>query len=393
MRLSGKTRVAERIGRLQGEGAIEVFAKASALEAQGRDIIHLEIGEPDFDTPANIVKAGIEALKAGHTHYCPAPGIPELREAIAEHVSATRGIRVQPSEVVVTPGSKAIAFFAILALVEPADEVIYPDPGFPVFESMIDFVGARPVPVSLLEERDFRFDIDDLRKRISPQTKLIIINSPQNPTGGVLEREDLEEIAAIARERDIYVLSDEIYSRLQYEGEFCSIATFSGMQERTVILDGFSKAYAMTGWRLGYGVMPEDLATHITKLVINSNSCTATFIQWAGLQALKGPQDEVERMASAFKSRREIMVEGINSIDAIHCIKPRGAFYVFPNVQEVGMSSRDLAKYLLEEAGVATLPGTAFGDHGEGFIRVSYANSVENIKRGLERLSAALERL
>jgi aspartate/methionine/tyrosine aminotransferase len=381
------------MGRLRGEGAIEVFARASAMQAQGRDIIHLEIGEPDFATPAHIVEAGIAALRAGHTHYCPAPGIPPLREAIARHVAATRGMAVHPNQVVVTPGSKAIAFHTILALVNRGDEVIYPNPGFPVFETMIDFVGATPVPIPLLEERDFRFDVEALRQKVTARTKLIIINSPQNPTGGVLERSDLEEIAALAREGGIYVLSDEIYGRLQYDGDFISIASLPGMLERTIILDGFSKTYAMTGWRLGYGVMPEALAQHVIRLVINSNSCVPTFIQWAGVEALQGPQDEIETMVAAFRQRREVIVEGLNAIRSIRCARPRGAFYVFPNVEALGKSSADLAAYLLEEAGVATLPGTAFGTHGEGFIRLAYANSVENIAKGLERIAAALHQL
>ncbi len=386
-------RVASRMAGLRGEGAIEVFAKASAMQAQGRDIVHLEIGEPDFGTPQNIVDAGIRALRAGNTHYCPAPGIPQLREAIADHISATRQISAHAEQVVVTPGSKAIAFHTILALLGPGDEAIYPNPGFPVFETMIEFAEATPVPVPLVEGQGFRLDIEKLKAAISPRTRLIIINSPQNPTGGVLGVEDLAQIAALAREHDIHVLSDEIYSGLQYEGEFRSIASLPGMQERTVILDGFSKTYAMTGWRLGYGVMSEELAQHVTRLVINSNSCTPTFIQWAGIEALKGPQDEVERMVAAFRQRRETIVQGLQSIPGICCTRPQGAFYVFPNVQASGRRSSDLAAYLLEEAGVATLPGTAFGQQGEGFLRLAYASSVENLETGLERIAAALQRL
>ncbi|MDI7274826.1 MAG: pyridoxal phosphate-dependent aminotransferase [Anaerolineae bacterium] len=385
--------VADRMTRLRGEGAIEVLARASSMQAQGRDIVHLEIGEPDFGTPQHIVEAGIRALRAGNTHYCQAPGIPQLREAIAAHVSATRGITVAPEQVVVTPGSKPIAFFTILAMLAEGDEAIYTNPGFPVFETTIEFAGATPVPIPLLEERGFGLDLDGLEKAISPRTRLLILNSPHNPTGSAADAADLERIAALARNRGIYVLSDEVYSRLQYDGEFCSIASFPGMQERTIILDGFSKTYAMTGWRLGYGVMPRELAEHVTRLVINSNSCTPAFIQLAGVEALQGPQDEVERMVAAFRERRDAIVAGLNAIDGIRCTRPRGAFYVFPNVRELGMSSSDLADYLLEEAGVATLPGTAFGAYGEGFIRLTYANSIENIRKALERISLALRRL
>jgi len=386
-------KLAARMSRLGTETAFEVLVKAKALEAQGREIIHLEIGEPDFDTPVNIKYAAIKALTEGWTHYTPSAGIPELREAIAEEISKTRGIEVNPNQVVVTPGGKPIMFFAILALCEPGDEVVYPNPGFPIFESMINFTGATPVPIPLLMEKEFRFDIDEFRSLVSPKTKLIILNSPENPTGGVLTREDLEAIAEVAIENDAMVLSDEIYSRMVYEGEFASIASVPGMQERTIILDGFSKTYAMTGWRLGYGVMPEWLAEQIAKLMVNSNSCTAAFTQWAGVEALRGPQDESEKMMAAFKERRDIIVDGLNKIPGFRCLRPKGAFYVFPNIEGTGMSSREMQDYLLNEAGVACLSGTAFGKYGEGFLRFSYANSIENLQKALERIGEAVAKL
>ena len=386
-------KLAARMSRLGTETAFEVLVKAKALEAQGREIIHLEIGEPDFDTPVNIKYAAIKALTEGWTHYTPSAGIPELREAIAEEISRTRGIEVNPNQVVVTPGGKPIMFFAILALCEPGDEVVYPNPGFPIFESMINFTGATPVPIPLLMEKEFRFDIDEFRSLVSPKTKLIILNSPENPTGGVLTKEDLEAIAEVAIENDAMVLSDEIYSRMVYEGEFASIASVPGMQERTIILDGFSKTYAMTGWRLGYGVMPEWLAEQIAKLMVNSNSCTAAFTQWAGVEALRGPQDESEKMMAAFKERRDVIVDGLNKIPGFRCLRPKGAFYVFPNIEGTGMSSREMQDYLLNEAGVACLSGTAFGKYGEGFLRFSYANSIENLQKALERIGEAVAKL
>lgn len=386
-------KVAERVKRLPGEGAIEVLARALALEAEGADIIHLEVGEPDFKTPANILEAGIRALEAGDTRYSPAPGIPELREAIAQDLSVRLGIEVKPEEVVVTPGGKAIAFFAFLALLEPGDEVIYTNPGFPVYEAMTDFIGAKGVPLRLLEERGFRFEVDDFLSKVSPKTKLIVINSPHNPTGSVLTKSDLEMVAEVAVERGLWVLSDEVYNRIIYEGEFLSIASLPGMQRRTIILNSFSKSYAMTGWRLGFGIMPPELASHITRLVINSNSCTPPFIQRAGIEALKGPQETVTRMVASFRERREVIVEGLNSIEGLRTVKPQGAFYVFPNIEGVGMGSREFAGYLLKEAGVALLPGTAFGDYGEGFIRISYANSLDNIRKALDRISKAVARL
>jgi aspartate/methionine/tyrosine aminotransferase len=381
------------MNRLGTETAFEVLVKARALEAQGREIIHLEIGEPDFDTPANIVEAAIKALREGQTHYTPAAGIPQLREAIAEEISTTRGIEVNPGQVVVTPGGKPIMFFTILALCEKGDEVIYPNPGFPIYESMINFVGATPVPVPLLMEKDFRFDIEEFKGLVSPKTKMIILNSPHNPTGGMLTREDLEAIAEAAIEHDVMVLSDEIYSHCLYEGEFASITQFPVMVDRTIILDGFSKTYAMTGWRLGYGVMPECLAGQVATLMVNSNSCTAAFSQWAGVEALKGPQDESRKMVEAFRQRRDVIVDGLNQIPGFRCLKPKGAFYVFPNIEGTGKSSREMQDFLLNEAGVATLSGTSFGKYGEGFVRFSYANSVENIQKALERIGEAVTRL
>ena len=386
-------KLATRMSRLGTETAFEVLMKARALEAQGREVVHLEIGEPDFDTPSNIVEAGIKALREGQTHYTPSAGIPQLREAIAEEISATRGIEVNSDQVVVTPGGKPIMFFTILALCEQGDEVIYPNPGFPIYESMINFTGATPVPVPLLMEKDFRFDIEEFKGLVSPRTKMIILNSPHNPTGGVLTEEDLAAIAEAAIENDALVLSDEIYSRMVYEGEFASITQFPGMEERTIILDGFSKTYAMTGWRLGYGVMPAWLAAQVSNLMVNSNSCTAAFSQWAAVEALRGPQDEPRKMVEAFRQRRDVIVDGLNQIPGFRCLRPKGAFYVFPNIEGTGKSSQEMEDFLLNEAGVATLAGTSFGEYGEGFVRFSYANSVENIKKALERIGEAVARL
>ena len=386
-------KLAKAMSRLGTETAFEVLAKARALEAQGREIIHLEIGEPDFDTPSNIIEAAGTALMEGQTHYCPSAGIPELRQAIAEHIAETRGVDVVPEQVVVTPGGKPVMFFSILALVEEGDEVLYPNPGFPIYESMINFVGAKPVPLVLEEDRGFRFDVSQLREKVSPRTKMIIINSPQNPTGGVLTREDLEEIAAVAIEHDLMVLSDEIYDRILYEGEHVSFLSMPGVQDRTILLNGYSKTYAMTGWRLGYGVMPEGLAENITRLMTNSNSCTATFTQWAGVEALRGPQDSSAKMVEEFKRRRDVIVPGLNAIDGIRCAMPKGAFYVFPNIEGTGMGEREFADYLMEEAGVAVLAGTSFGEYGRGFIRMSYANSIENIQKALANIEAAVGKL
>ncbi len=385
---------AKRMEALGTETAFEVLAKAKALEKQGKDIVHLEIGEPDFDTPTHIKEAAVKALYAGYTHYVPAAGIPELRETIAEHISKTRRIDVDPAEVVVTPGAKPIMFFGILALVNAGEEVLNLNPGFPIYESVINFVGAKQVSIPLKEENDFRFDPEYVKEKITKKTKMIVLNSPENPTGGVLTKEDLKSVAdCIANRDDVFVVSDEIYSQILYEGKHESIASIPGMKEKTILLNGFSKTYAMTGWRLGYGVMRKDLAQKTTQLMVNSNSCTCAFVQMAGIEALRGPQDEAERMVAEFKKRREVIVSGFNNIKGITCRRPRGAFYVFPNITGTGMNCRKLSDYLLNNAGVAVLPGTAFGRYGEGYLRLSFANSVENIKKALERISEALENL
>lgn len=379
-------RLAERMSRLGTETAFEVMVRARALEAKGRDIVHLEIGEPDFDTPQNVIEAGVAALRGGFTHYGPAAGLPKLREAIARGAGQMRGIDINPDEVVVVPGGKPIIFFTVLALADEGDEVIYPNPGFPIYESMIRFAGARPVPIPLREERQFRLDVDELAGLITPRTRLIILNSPANPTGGVLEEKDIRDVAAVIADRNIMVLSDEIYSRLIFEGEHFSPLSIPEFRERTILLDGFSKTYAMTGWRMGYGIMRRDLAAQIARLMTNSNSCTASFTQMAGVEALTGDQAPVARMREAFRERRDLMVDGLNRIKGFRCLGPRGAFYVFPNIQATGMRSQDLANALLEEAGVACLSGTAFGSYGEGFIRFSVANSPENIQKALKRI-------
>ena len=383
---------AKRMETLGTETAFEVLAKAKALEKQGKEVIHLEIGEPDFDTPKNIKEAAVKALYSGYTHYVPAAGIPELREAIAEYISKTRKISVNPEEVVVTPGAKPIMFFSILACVNEGEEVMYPNPGFPIYESVINFVGAKPVPIPLLEKNDFRLDHEDFKKKVSKKTKMIILNSPENPTGGVLTREDLKVIAdCIADRDDVIVLSDEIYSRIIYEGEHESIASLLGMKDKTIILDGFSKTYAMTGWRLGYGVMRKDIAQKVAQLMVNSNSCTCAFVQMAGFEALKGPQNDVDKMVAEFKKRREVIVSGLNQIKGITCKKPRGAFYVFPNITGTRMSCREFGDRLLREASVAVLPGTSFGKYGEGYLRLSFANSIENIRKALDRIANFLK--
>jgi len=386
-------KLAEAMSRLGTETAFEVLARARALEAQGKEIIHLEIGEPDFDTPSNIIEAAGTALMEGQTHYSPSAGIPQLRQAIAEYTAKTRGVEVTPDQVVVTPGAKPIMFYSILALAEEGDEVLYPNPGFPIYESMINFVGAKPVPLVLEEQRGFSFDVSKLREKVSPRTKMIIINTPQNPTGGVLTREDLEEIADVAREHDLVVLSDEVYERILYEGEHVSFLSMPDVQDRTILLNGFSKTYAMTGWRLGYGVMPEELAIHIARLMTNSNSCTATFTQWAGVEALHGPQDSSYKMVEEFRRRRDVIVPGLNAIEGIRCAMPKGAFYAFPNVEGTGMTEKDFANYLMEDAGVAVLAGSSFGQYGRGFIRMSYANSIENIEKALARIEESVSRL
>jgi aspartate aminotransferase len=388
MHKTQELRLARRMERLGTETAFEVLVKAKALEAQGRDIIHLEIGEPDFDTPSNIIEAGCDALRKGFTHYGPSSGMPELREVIAQHVSETRRVNVTPDEVVVVPGGKPIIFFSILALAEDGDEIIYPNPGFPIYESMINYVGAKAVPIRLREELEFRLDVDELASLINDRTKLLILNSPQNPTGGVLTKDDIDAIARAIGDRNIMVLSDEIYSRLIFEGEHHSIMSIDGMKERTILLDGFSKTYAMTGWRMGYGVMRADLATHISRLMTNSNSCTASFTQVAGIEALRGSQDAVDDMRAKFEKRRDVMVAGLNKIKGFSCRVPHGAFYVFPNITKTGWPSKKLADALLEDAGVAALSGTAFGDFGEDYLRFSVANSIENIEKALDRIDA-----
>ena len=384
---------AQRMTRLGTESAFEVLARAKALERQGRSIIHLEIGEPDFDTPAHIKEAAKQALDGGATHYGPSAGLPELREAIAKHVAETRGVPVSPEEVVVTPGAKPIMFFTILSLVGEGDEVIYPNPGFPIYESVINFVGGVPVPIPLREETGFGFDLDLFERRITSHTRLIVINSPENPTGGVLDRGQLERIAALAVGRGIPVLTDEIYRQFLYEGEFVSIMGLPGMRDLTILLDGFSKSYAMTGWRLGYGVMPAPLAEQVTRLMVNSNSCTASFVQLAGLAALHGDPAPVARMVAEFKRRRDLVVDGLNRLPGVKCARPRGAFYVFPNVTGVGRPSAEVAERLLTEAGVAVLSGTAFGQYGEGYLRLSYANSEANLRAALERMRPVLEQM
>ena len=384
--IQSELRLADRMSRLGTETAFEVLSRARVLEAQGKDIVHLEIGEPDFDTPANIIDAGVDALHKGWTHYGPSAGLPELRAEIARYVSETRKVPVASDEVVVVPGGKPIIFFSILALIDPGDEVIYPNPGFPIYESMINYVGGKAVPIQLREERDFGLNPDELASLITDRTKLVILNSPHNPTGGVLPRKDIETIAAAVADHSVYVLSDEIYSRLIFEGEHFSIMSVPGFKERTILLDGFSKTYAMTGWRMGYGVMRPDLANHIARLMTNSVSCTASFTQIAGIEALRGDQSSVEKMSEEFKSRRDFFVAGLNKIRGFSCRMPKGAFYTFPNIEKTRWPSKKLATALLEEAGVACLSGTSFGAHGEGYLRFSVANSMENLEKALTRI-------
>jgi aspartate aminotransferase len=379
--------LARRMSRLGTETAFEVLNRARALERQGKSVIHLEIGEPDFDTPANVVEAGIDALRKGWTHYGPSAGLPDLRQALAEYVSETRSVKVSSEEVVVVPGGKPIIFFTILALVDEGDEVIYPDPGFPIYQSMINYVGGRAVPIPLREDRDFSLDVNELSRLINDRTRLIILNSPHNPTGGVLDRRDIEQVASAIGDRNIMVLSDEIYSRLLFDGaKHFSIMSVPGMQERTILLDGFSKTYAMTGWRMGYGVMRPDLAAHITRLMTNSNSCTASFTQVAGIEAIRGDQSSVDHMREQFQARRDVVVAGLNKIKGFSCRTPKGAFYAFPNITQTGWKSKPLADALLEQAGVAALAGNSFGEHGEGYLRFSVANSLENLNEALNRI-------
>jgi aspartate/methionine/tyrosine aminotransferase len=379
-------KLAQRMSRLGTETAFEVLAKARRLEAEGMNVIHLEIGEPDFESPENVVSAGSSAIVDGYTHYGPSSGFPELRDRIAEEISSTRGIAVTGENVVVTPGGKPIMFFAILALVDQGDEVLYPNPGFPIYESMIEFVGGVPVPMQLHESSAFNVDIDEIEARITDRTKLMIVNSPNNPCGSVIPEEDLQRLANLAKEHDIAVLSDEIYNRFLYEGEHHSIAAFPGMRDRTIILDGLSKSYAMTGWRIGYGVMPQELVEPISRLATNSVSCTASFTQIAALEALSGPQERSYSMVEEFKKRRDIIVAGLNDIPGIRCPLPLGAFYVFPSIEETGITSQVFAESLLSEAGVASLAGESFGRFGNGYIRFSFANSVENLEIALERI-------
>jgi aspartate aminotransferase len=376
-------RLATRMSRLGTETAFEVLNRARALEKQGKEIIHLEIGEPDFDTPANVIEAGVNALHQGWTHYGPAAGLPDLRQTIADYVSLTRNVPVASDEVVVVPGGKPIIFFTILALIDAGDEVIYPNPGFPIYESMVNYSLGKAVPIPLREERDFSVDVKELASLITDRTKLIILNSPHNPTGGVLTKKDVLDIAEAIGDRNILILSDEIYSRLLYEGEHFSIMSVPGFKERTILLDGFSKTYAMTGWRMGYGVMRPDLAVHISRLATNSTSCTASFTQIAGIEALRGDQSSVDKMNAEFKRRRDVFVAGLNKIRGFSCRVPKGAFYAFPNITKTGWSSKKLADALLEQAGVACLSGTAFGEYGEGYLRFSVANSLENLKKAL----------
>ena len=385
-------KLANRMSRLGTETAFEVLARAKKLEAEGRDIIHLQIGEPDFDTPPNIVAAGAQALNDGYTHYGPSPGMPDVRARIAKEIEVTRHINVSPENVVVTPGGKPIMFFTMLSLINEGDEVLYPNPGFPIYESMINYVGGVPVPMQLHESKDFSIDVEEIESKITSKTKLMILNSPNNPCGSIIPKEDLEKLAELSLKHDIYVMSDEIYIRFLYEGNHESITQFQGMVDRTIILDGFSKTYAMTGWRIGYGIMPEDLASQMRKLMANSVSCTSSATQIAAIEALDGSQDEPNKMVQEFKRRRDIIVNGLNNINGISCQMPKGAFYVFPNVKDTGMTSRNFADNLLQEAGVACLAGEDFGKYGDGFVRFSFANSAENILEALNRIDTFVQK-
>nr|WP_042187549.1 pyridoxal phosphate-dependent aminotransferase [Kibdelosporangium sp. MJ126-NF4]CEL18180.1 Aspartate aminotransferase [Kibdelosporangium sp. MJ126-NF4]CTQ90590.1 Aspartate aminotransferase (EC 2.6.1.1) [Kibdelosporangium sp. MJ126-NF4] len=384
-------KLADRMRRLGTESAFEVLARARELERGGREIIHLEIGEPDFDTPAHITAAAMEALNSGHTHYVPAPGIPELRLAVAEFLERTGRLRTTPDRVVVTPGAKPIMFFTIMALCEEGDEVLYPDPGFPMYASIAAFAGARPVAVPLREANNFTIDPDELASLVTDRTKLLILNSPHNPCGSAMSAEQAEAIAAIAIEHDLVVLSDEVYWALQYDGKHHSVLDVDGMADRTVLLDGWSKTFAMTGWRLGFGVFPDALVEPVSRLVINSVSCTSAFSQHAAIAALRGPWDDVNRMADAFRQRRGVIVSGLNAVPGVSCVVPAGAFYAFPNVREVGLPASELADMMLQRAGVACLPGTAFGSYGEGYLRFSYANTIDNIRAATAALTDLLK--
>jgi aspartate aminotransferase len=380
-------KLADRMNNIGVESAFDVLVRARALEAKGRSIVHLEIGEPDFPTPAHIVEAAKQALDEGWTHYGPSSGLPELRETIAAHVARTRGVKVDAQNVAVVPGGKPIIFFPMIALLEPGDEVVYPNPAFPIYESMIRFLGAKPVPIPLEEKRGFSFDLDRFRDSLTDRTRMVILNSPQNPTGGLIPYEDLKAMADILRDRDVIVLSDEIYSRIYYGDEApASIASFPGMLEKTIILDGFSKTYAMTGWRMGYGVMPTWLVDAVSKLMVNSNSCTASFTQRAGIAALNGPQECVTEMVAEFRRRRDAICQGLNEVPGFRCPIPGGAFYAFANVTGTGMDSKEVADLLLQEAGVACLNGASFGEYGSGYVRFSYANSLANLNEAVERI-------
>jgi aspartate/methionine/tyrosine aminotransferase len=372
------------------DGALEVLAKARRLEASGKSIVHLEIGDLDFDTPRNICDAAIKAINDGQTHYSPSSGIAEARKAVAEHVSRTRSVDVTAENVVILPGAKPALFCSMFSTINPGDEVIVPCPGFPTYESVANYIGAKPVLMHLREENSFRFSTDELRSLVTDRTRMIVINSPQNPTGGVLTRQDMETIYRLAHDHDLWVLTDEIYSRMVYDDEFVSIASIPGALERTIIVDGLSKTYAMTGWRVGYTVTPLDLAEHLAKLAINNFSCTATFAQYALIEALTGPQDEIDRMVAEFKRRRDVIVDGLNELNGISCLKPLGAFYAFANVTGTGMTSDEFADFAMHEAGVACLAGTAFGKYGEGFVRFAYANSIDIINEGISRLRGSL---
>jgi aspartate/methionine/tyrosine aminotransferase len=382
--------LADSLARLGTETAFETLARAKALEAEGRRIIHLEIGEPDFPTAPHIVEAAAKALRDGHTHYCQSPGLPALREACAEHLSRHRGLAIDPARVVVAPGAKPFLFFGVLATCDPGDEVIYPNPGFPIYESVIRWAGATPVPLPIVEERGFAFSADDLAARLTPKTKLVILNSPANPTGGIVDGNLNSEIARHLAGHDCWILSDEVYSEMLYDSEHDTIAAHEGLLDRTILVDGFSKTFAMTGWRLGYAALPEILVEPVTRLIINSVSCTAPAIQLAGVAALQGPRTEVDAMLAEFRRRRDLIVPGLNALPGVSCVTPRGAFYAFPNITATGLQSRELAERLLLDAGVAVLSGTAFGEHGEGYLRLSYANSLERLEEALFLLGSTL---
>ena len=385
--------LSEPMSRLGTEGAFVVLAKAKALEAQGKEIVHLQIGEPDFDTPRNIVDKAIWALENGHHHYTPSQGVMEFRETISGYLEDTRGVKYDPSEIMVAPGGKPVIVAAIMAMLNPGDEVILPNPTYPAYASFIKFVGAKIVSVPVSEEKGFRFDVKDVIDKITPKTKMIFLNSPSNPTGGFLTMKDYEALAPVVKKNNLLVFSDEIYSRMIYDGEHVSITQVPGMKEHTILMDGFSKTYAMTGWRLGYGAGPKQVIEAMTRIMLNTVSCTAQFVQTAGIEALTGPQDEVDKMVEQFKKRRDIFTDGLNRLPGFSCAKPKGAFYLFPNIKKTGMKSKELADYMLDEAGVACLSGTDFGSNGEGYLRFSYANSIENIERALEKMEAALKKL